>query len=94
MGSREKASPGTLELKSHKVNSALQIQVCDDGPGIPPQGAKDSGVGLKNTRARLRELYQERQALHLENAPGGGAIITVILPYDLAEDQLAEDQDL
>lgn len=93
-GIAKKASPGTLELKSHKVNSALQIQVCDDGPGIPPQGPKDGGVGLKNTRARLRELYQERQALHLENSPKGGAIITVVLPYHLAEEQLAEDQDL
>ena len=82
-----KTSSGTLELKSHRVNAALEIQVCDDGPGIPPQGTPDRGIGLKNTRARLRELYQDRQALHLENSPRGGAVVTVIMPYRLAEDQ-------
>jgi sensor histidine kinase YesM len=39
------------------------------------------GVGLTNTQERLRQLYGERQNLHLESLPGGGMAVRVAIPY-------------
>jgi len=53
--------------------------VRDDGPG-PSTGGRD-GVGLRNTRSRLAELYGDRGRLTLEVHPQGGAVARVRLPY-------------
>ena len=69
-----------IELKSNLRGSTLELQVRDDGPGIS-EGSSGNGVGLRNTRARLQQLYGERQSLRLDGVAGGGAIVTVLLPY-------------
>jgi len=69
-----------IELKSRLRDSILELQVCDNGPGVLGEGSAD-GVGLSNTRDRLRQLYGERQSLRLEGLAGGGAVATVLLPY-------------
>ena len=73
-----------IELKSCLRNSVLELQVCDDGPGVSGESS-GNGVGLSNTRARLQQLYGERQALLLEGLAGGGTIVTVLLPYHPVE---------
>ena len=46
-------------------------------PGlVPPEG-----VGLRNTRGRLQQLYNEDHALVLEDAPGGGCTVKIRVPY-------------
>jgi sensor histidine kinase YesM len=42
------------------------------------------GIGLSNTRARLRQLYDSRQSLVLENLPGGGLEVTMLIPFRAA----------
>jgi sensor histidine kinase YesM len=45
------------------------------------------GLGLSNTRARLKQLHGEAAELRTETGAQGGAIVTVLLPYrDLAPD--------
>ncbi|WP_225413745.1 sensor histidine kinase [Stigmatella hybrida] len=46
-------------------------------PGVPREG----GIGLSNTRARLRHLYGEEHRLELLLADGGGAVAEVAIPY-------------
>ncbi|SEU32269.1 Histidine kinase-like ATPase domain-containing protein [Stigmatella erecta] len=46
-------------------------------PGVPREG----GIGLTNTRARLRHLYGEDHRLELLPAEGGGAVAEVAIPY-------------
>jgi two-component system LytT family sensor kinase len=58
--------------------------VRDDGPG--PNGdsaerAGGTGVGLRNVRARLEQLYGTEQRLDLSPGPEGGALATITLPY-------------
>ena len=48
------------------------------GPGLAP-GVVD-GVGLANTRERLRELYGEKHRFELANHPEGGLEVRINLP--------------
>lgn len=83
-GVSKSSMPVRIELKSDLRDSLLEIQVCDDGPGVSGEGS-GNGVGLRNTRARLQQLYGERQSLRLDGPEGGGAIATILLPYHLEE---------
>jgi two-component system LytT family sensor kinase len=83
-GVSKSSAPVRIELKSSLRESLLEIQVCDDGPGVSSEGS-GNGVGLSNTRARLQQLYGERQSLRLEGSAGGGTVVTVVLPYHSEE---------
>jgi two-component system LytT family sensor kinase len=79
-GVSKSSAPVTIALKTCLRDSRLEIQVCDDGPGVSSEGC-GNGVGLSNTRARLQQLYGEQQSLRLDGRAGGGTIATVLLPY-------------
>jgi len=79
-GIASRAEPGKVEIRARRLKGNLQIEVRDDGPGLPP-GEPREGVGLSNTRARLRQLYGDRQRLQLSNAPGGGLLAALTIPF-------------
>jgi two-component system, LytTR family, sensor kinase len=79
IGSRSAA--GRLRIHAARVGDLLEIRVEDDGPGLPPGGPNSQGIGLANTRARLRQLYGDAAGLTLENGAGGGAVATLTLRY-------------
>ena len=83
-GVSKTSAPVRIELKSNLRDSLLEIQVCDNGPGVSGENS-GNGVGLSNTRARLQQLYGERQSLRLDGRAGGGTIATVVLPYHSEE---------
>jgi signal transduction histidine kinase len=61
------------------------VTVRDDGPGLPPaEASHNSGIGLANTRARLRQLYGESGRLTVENGEQGGVVVTMVVPYRVA----------
>jgi LytS/YehU family sensor histidine kinase len=62
----------------------LHLHVIDNGPGIPDQGAAfGKGVGLANTRARLKALYGDRFTFELNNRPEGGLHVHVSIPLNI-----------
>jgi sensor histidine kinase YesM len=81
-GLGRRSAAGRIDIHAARVNGCLEVQVRDDGPGLPPEGLDAArGIGLANTRARLRELYGDAATLTLENGAGGGAVATLTLPY-------------
>ena len=44
------------------------------------------GIGVRNTRERLQQLYGDDHSFTLRNADGGGAIATVSLPFHTGAD--------
>ena len=74
---------GLVTVSAQREGERLVVHVRDDGPGpganlVAPGG----GVGLANARARLDELYGERQHLTLRHAEDGpGAIAEVSIPF-------------
>jgi two-component system, LytTR family, sensor kinase len=76
---------GRVVVRAERVGTTLKVQVLDDGPGLPPGGGRE-GIGLSNTRARLRGLYGEAQTMTLHNRPTGGLEVTLTLPYREADE--------
>lgn len=67
----------------------LRCEVVDNGRGIPHSGPRE-GVGISNTRARLKHLYGERFSLELMANPGGGARVSLAIPYHPLERTAAD----
>ncbi|MFI5197702.1 MAG: sensor histidine kinase [Thermoanaerobaculia bacterium] len=71
---------GRLEVSASHEGGRLLLRVSDDGPGAPP-GHVTEGIGLSNTRERLRHLFGDAYSLEYGNAPGGGFLVSVTLPF-------------
>ena len=75
---------GTLQIEARRVGERLLLRVVDDGPG--PPAAPTGGVGLDNTRARLKSLYGDNHRFTLQRADGGGCAVRVELPFRTTPD--------
>ena len=83
-GIAQTRGPGRVEISAKRENGSLRIRVRDNGPGLaaitrPDDGLRE-GLGLSNTRARLEQLYGAAHRFELENAPGGGLLVTLEIP--------------
>ncbi len=80
---------GRLGVRAWRVGESLHLSVRDNGPGLPSSdglpGGRE-GVGLRNTRERLENLYGTAQRLSLEPAEGGGLEVHIMLPFHTAAD--------
>jgi two-component system, LytTR family, sensor kinase len=83
-GIARRVSAGRLAIEAEATATTLTLRVRDDGPGPNGDGAEradGTGVGLRNVRARLEQLYGTEQRLDLSRGPEGGALATITLPY-------------
>ena len=72
-----------VEIHVARTGNELRIEVCDLGKG-PLPGMHD-GIGLSNTRARLRHLYGAGGRFQLLARPGGGSMAIVEMPLREAQ---------
>jgi signal transduction histidine kinase len=79
---------GTLRISARVQHKTLVLQISDSGPGLGNgnNGQKSSGVGLKNTRERLLQLYGDGQAFTLAPNEPSGLRITINIPYEVDDD--------
>ena len=78
------SAAGSIAITATRVNDKVEIRIQDDGPGLAASPANGSGgIGLANTRARLRQLYGDSAGLTVENATRGGVVATMTVPFHL-----------
>jgi two-component system LytT family sensor kinase len=80
-------SGGRVEVTAARVGSRLQLTVTDDGLGLPANldARREAGVGLRNTGARLEQLYPDDHLFRIEPRVEGGACVRLDLPWRPSE---------
>ena len=84
-GVEPNARPGVIELRGFRQEEDLVLTVSDNGAGIPAGGFTREGIGVANTRARLAELYGDRQKFELVNRPEGGMCVRITIPFSTSK---------
>ena len=95
-GIAPRCSPGHVTVSARQHGGHLLLIVADDGVGFTPSG--NVGIGVGNSRSRLKQLYGEDQSVELVSAPGQGTTVTVKLPFQFilpdAGSMIDEDPNL
>lgn len=85
---------GTITIVGRVLESTIQLQVIDDGVGMPPQivdqlnagkppedvESSGSHYGIYNINERIQNYYGCDYHLHFESIQGQGTTVTIILP--------------
>ncbi len=87
-GLEPRISGGTITLRSRLADGKLIIEVEDDGVGIAPDRAlqtgvltqEGNGIGMRNVRERLEVLYGGAAGFEITSRPGRGTLVTVQMP--------------
>jgi two-component system LytT family sensor kinase len=79
------AGKGRIVIASYREGDDLVLEIRDNGRGLPASGAMREGVGLRNIRERVDQLYGYRARFTLGPALGGGTTATLRLPFTHCE---------
>jgi LytS/YehU family sensor histidine kinase len=74
---------GRICIRARGTNGTLVMEVWDNGRGLASgeDGTMREGIGLSNTRAILKELYGSAHHFDVTNAPGGGVLASLVIPF-------------
>jgi signal transduction histidine kinase len=73
-------SAGHIVIRAHRDGNRLLLDVQDDGPGIDPATIRQ-GIGLSNTRERLRAVYGVSHEFDVSSGPGTGVRVRIRIPF-------------
>ncbi|MEZ4416806.1 MAG: histidine kinase [Gemmatimonadota bacterium] len=82
----DRAGPLSVWVTMETENALLTVRVEDDGVGLEgePTAAFSRGIGLSNTRERLRLLFGDGADLEVAPRSGGGVVVEATLPVERA----------
>jgi two-component sensor histidine kinase len=70
---------GTIEIRSVRENGNLRVHICDDGIGV--SGEISEGIGISNTRSRLKQLYDDTYEFLIEPNKIKGMSVNLLVPF-------------
>ena len=79
-GIGRKAESGTIIISADHDGRRLSLSLRDSGPGLNADWQASTGIGLKNTVARLEKLYGLDASFDLRGGCGGGTEAVIDLP--------------
>ena len=82
-----RSAPGRITVGVERREKMLHVEVSDTGPGMTPNGhaVPGHGVGLRNVRARLEQLYHSDFSFTMRNSDEGGLTVIFELPFVLEQ---------
>ncbi len=82
-GIAPRSKGGKIEIGAARSNGSLLLTVSDNGIGVPFGDTENlhEGVGLSNTRRRLKHLYGEKHRFDLSAAEEKGLKIDLTIPF-------------
>ena len=85
-GIETQIAPGRIRLEIRREGDQLTFTVTDNGRGPAPSanGELREGIGLGNTRSRLKELYGDHSQMKIGFGPGAGFTAHIQIPWRLA----------
>lgn len=91
-GVARRAAAGCIDLSTRREEGRLILRLRNDGPVLAAGWTleQNSGIGLRNSVARLRHLYGDSGSLRVSNAAEGGVEVRIELPYHARPVPLAE----
>jgi hypothetical protein len=93
-GVERRPEGGAIVVEAAREGTSLVLRVVDDGPDDPlllAAAASRSGVGIRNTRERLRQLYGDAQRFTLGRDASRGVVAEIRLPYHLGAPTTTEE---
>ena len=80
--------PSDIEIEAEVAAGQTVLRVRDSGAGEGADASltQGSGLGLRNTVARLEQLYGDAQSFELRRTDDGGAVAEVRLPHHTRSD--------
>ena len=77
-----RSAPGTVGVRAWVTDSRLQLEVTDNGVGLSPTRTSfRPGIGLKNAKNRLTQLYGDDHRFELRSGENGGTVVALEIPY-------------
>jgi two-component sensor histidine kinase len=81
-GTAPMAGAGRIVVSGARRGGTLELEVRDNGQGLSAE--RREGVGLRNTRERLAEMYGGAQRFEVRAGEDGGTVATVVIPFQPA----------
>ena len=83
---------GSIEFSAAVDEDDLHIVLCDDGPGSDSYTATGAGhgIGVVNTRERLRVLYGKRQQFVIGRRTPRGTKVSIRIPIEQAREESSD----
>jgi hypothetical protein len=75
------AGRGQISIVSRRQGDDLILEIRDNGMGLPPGELLREGVGLRNIRERVGQLYGSRGQFTLKPVTGGGTAAVLRIPF-------------
>ncbi|MGH7632769.1 MAG: sensor histidine kinase, partial [Gemmatimonadaceae bacterium] len=87
--------PGRIDLDAQLENGVLVLRVSDNGPGWAPDASPmRDGIGLRNTAARLEQLYGGAARFTLSRRPDGITVAELRVPARSASELRVQGVDV
>ena len=87
-GLASKVDGGTIRVRSRRLGNQLQIEVEDDGVGIPEARLarmfEQGGIGVNNVNERLKVLYGDSYRMWIDSRPGEGTSTGIEIPEQVS----------
>lgn len=82
-GLSREPGPASICVSAGREDGMLILKVWDSGSasGLKPNGTVREGLGLKNTRARLFQLYGKEASLNFGGSGKGGVELIIRIPF-------------